>query len=75
MKNTCIACGDKLDNTDFYCSFACAQTDLRESMSAFKKTYGQMLTDEVFNGLDDEGNVVAEDYAYGDVAAENCSHL
>ena len=78
----CIICGESTRQHDdsAYCSFSCAHADLAQSMAAFKKEYSSQLGSELFGSEWDEpssfeGCVMKEDYAYGDIAAENCANL
>lgn len=58
-------CNAPLNNTDFWCSLKCCAEE-----------YGVKSAEPNPPVVEDlEGCVFAEDYAYGDVAAENCSSL
>jgi len=68
-------------------SFGKSVHEFREAVEAFRKDYGDQFVEELkersrfkapkvdLYEMDEEGNIYKEDYAYADIAAENCSNL
>ena len=90
-KERCIVCGTPHSGKSLYCDEACVWLDIRHGLKALNKwkdkevqhgvdaattKLGKALFGDEFEVVaEGEGCVYKEDYAYADVAADNCRNL